>query len=113
MRNLIIGLLLVTIGQIGSFLQLQGTLKYNWFQKYPMLILLSSIPLTLIYLHSVQKFYDATNKEIWPGRLISFGVGVIVFSLMSHFLFKEVINFKTFICLLLAIVIILIQLFVK
>ena len=113
MRNLIIGLLLVTIGQIGSFLQLQGTLKYNWYEKYPIIILLSGIPLTLIYLFSVKKFYLATNGEIWPGRLISFGIGVIVFSFMSYFLFKEQMTSKTIICLLLAFIIIFIQLFVK
>jgi multidrug transporter EmrE-like cation transporter len=56
---------------------------------------------------------EAYNGEIWPSRLIGFGIGIIVFSLMSYFLFKEPFTAKTVVCLFLAVLIILVQVFWK
>ena len=109
--NLLYGVLYGTIAQIFTFLQLQGNIKWNWFQKYPIVMLLSAIPLTWLYIKSVEHLVKAFNGEIWPTRLIGFGVGVIVFALMSRFIFNEAINLKTLICLLLAFCIILVQLY--
>jgi multidrug transporter EmrE-like cation transporter len=41
--------------------------------------------------------------------MIGFGVGTIIFGIMSYLLLKEIPTLKTFICILLAIAIILIQ----
>lgn len=109
--NLLYGVLYGTIAQIFTFLQLQGNIKWNWFQKYPIVMLLSAIPLTWLYIKSVEHLVKAFNGEIWPTRLIGFGVGVIVFALMSRFIFNEAINLKTLICLILAFCIILVQLY--
>jgi len=43
-------------------------------------------------------YYDG---QIWPSRLIGFAIGIVVFALMSYFIFKEPINVKTLICLVL------------
>lgn len=109
--NLFYGVLYGILAQIITFLQLQGNVKWNWFDKYPIPILLSSIPLTWLYIKSVENLVTAFGGELWPSRLIGFGVGVIVFTLMSHFIFNEVIGLKTIICLLLALCIILVQLY--
>jgi hypothetical protein len=36
---------------------------------------------------------------MWPSRLIGFGIGVIVFTIMSYYMFKEPITPKTLTCL--------------
>ena len=41
--------------------------------------------------------------------MIGFGIGTIVFGLMSYYFLKEIPTLKTIICLLLALAIILIQ----
>ena len=113
MNNLILGILYGIAGQILSFLQLQGSVKYNWFIKYPILILLSALPSTWLYIKSVEAFVHSFNGEIWPSRLIGFAIVIIVFALMSYILFKEPITTKTFICLLLAMGILGVQIFWK
>ena len=45
----------------------------------------------------------------WNMRMIGFGVGTIVFGIMSWAILDEIPTLKTFICILLAIAIILIQ----
>jgi multidrug transporter EmrE-like cation transporter len=49
----------------------------------------------------------------WPGRLIGFGIGVIVFTIMSWLLFKEHPTPKTLVCLGLAFTIVILQIFWK
>ena len=109
MNNLYWGVLYGLLGQIGSFLQLQGNVKYGWFEKYPYVLLLVSIPLSWLYIQSVKNIVLHFDGEIWQSRFIGFGVGMIVFSIMSFLLFKEPFTIKTIISIFLALIIILIQ----
>ena len=101
------------IAQVGTFIQLQGNIKYDWYSTYPVILLLSSIPLGWLYIQSVKYIIIAYNGEIWPSRILGFGVGVIVFAIMSYFIFKEPITLKTLLCLLLSFIIIMIQILMK
>ena len=111
--KLIIGILYGVIGQILSYLQIQGSVKWNWFEKYPILVLLSAIPSTFFYIKSVDNLVKYANGELWPSRLIGFGVGIIIFTTLSWLMFNENISLKTFVCLMLAVCIICIQIFWK
>jgi hypothetical protein len=113
MNRLLLGFLYGLAAQILTFLQLQGGIKYNWYNKYPVLILSIAIPISWLYIKSVEHFVHSFNGEIWPSRLIGFGIGIVVFALMSYFLFNEAINLKTFVCLILAFGILGIQIFWK
>lgn len=112
-KHLLIAIIYGTIAQFGTFVQLQGNARYNWYDKYPILLLLTGIPLSWLYLQSVKEFIFAFNGQIWPSRLIGFGIGIIVFSLMSYLMFKEPFTFKTMLSIVLAICIILIQIYVN
>jgi hypothetical protein len=111
--EIIYGILYGLLGQIGSFMQLQGAMKLGWYPKYfwPMMVL--SIPLSVAYVKSVEHFVVAFDGQLWPSRLIGFGLGITIFSIMSHFLFKEPLSPKTLVCIGLGIAIILIQILWK
>lgn len=111
--KLLFGILLGFLGQVGSFMQLQGAIKYNWYEKYLWLILILSIPISWLYIKSVTFLVEGCGGEIWPSRLIGFAVGIIVFSLLSIVLFKETLTLKTMICLFLSFCIVLVQLVMK
>ena len=113
MNKLLIGALYGVLGQIMSFMQLQGSVKYGWFQKYPLLVLLSAIPSTWMYIKSVESLVAWGGGQLWPSRLIGFGIGIIIFVSLSMLLFKEPITLKTLTCLLLATTIICVQIFWK
>ena len=101
------------LGQIGSFMQLQGAIKYGWYEKYMWIILLSSVPISYLYIVAVRMYVDGFGGQIWPSRLIGFALGIMVFTLMSIFLFNENMTTKTAICLILSFSVVLIQLFWK
>jgi hypothetical protein len=111
--NIIYGILFGLLGQIGSYLQLQGAMKLGWYPKYFWPVLLMSVPLSWFYIKSVEYFVAAFDGQLWPSRLIGFGLGIVVFSIMSHYLFKEPFSPKTIVCIGLGITIIGIQILWK
>lgn len=94
-------------------MQLQGAIKYGWYEKYMWVILLSSVPISYLYIVAVRMYVDGFGGQIWPSRLIGFALGIMVFTILSIFLFKEHMTLKTLVCLTLAVSIVLVQLFWK
>ena len=99
--------------QILTFFQLQGQIKYEWFKNNTLVLACMGVPISLLFMYSVRNFVDAYDGQIWPSRLIGFGIGVIVFTAMSHYIFKEPLTPKTLTCLGLGVGIILIQILWK
>ena len=111
--NLFKGAIFGLLAQVITFLQLQGQLKYDFIKDNLWFSLLMGIPISFCFMMSVRNLVAAYNGEIWPSRLIGFGIGVTVFTVMSTILFKEPITLKTLICLGLAVLILLIQILYK
>lgn len=107
------GFLFGVLGQVCSFMQLQGSVKYGWYERYPIIILLTSIPAGWFYIKSVENLVMWGDGQLWPSRLIGFGIGIIVFVTLSWLLFREPVTPKTLVCLLLAISILLVQILWK
>jgi hypothetical protein len=107
--EIIYGIMYGLLGQVGSFMQLQGAMKLGWFPKYFWPVLLMSVPLSWLYIKSVEHFLAAFDGQLWPSRLIGFGLGITIFSIMSHFMFKEPLTPKTLVCVGLGLIIIAIQ----
>lgn len=112
-RHLLIGMALGLVAQVLAFIQLQVNVKMGLMQKYPVVILLSAIPLTWLHIKAIEHMTLAFGGQLWPGRLIGFGVGIVVFTLMGMVLFGEHMSAKNAVCLALAMCILLIQVFVK
>ena len=111
--HIIKGLIFGLIAQILTFLQLQGQMKYDFLKNNLWLTAFLGVPISLLFMFSVRNLVTAYNGEMWPSRLIGFGIGVIIFAIMSHLMFREPITLKTFTCLGLGACIILIQIFWK
>ena len=111
--NIIKGILWGLVAQIITFLQLQGQLKYDFLKNNVWLSLLMGMPISYGFMQSVKYFVAAYDGEIYPSRLLGFSIGIVVFILGATFLFKEPITLKTFICLILAVAIVLVQTFMK
>jgi multidrug transporter EmrE-like cation transporter len=111
--DLLKGFIYGLIAQVITFLQLQGQLKYTMLKNNTWFVVLLGLPISYLFMISVKHFVAAYDGQIWPSRLIGFGIGVVVFSLMSHWLFKEPLTLKTIICLGLGSLIVLIQILWK
>ena len=107
------GVILIFFGQIGTFIQLQVSYKYGWYEKYSWALVLASVPLGWLYLKSVHYFISGFGGEIFPSRILGFSIGIMVFILMSYLIFNEPITYKNGICVLLSFLIIFIQIYYK
>ena len=108
-RNLIISLILIIVGQVMAFLQLQGQFLVARLKDNVIIPIIIGIPVSYLLLKYTKYCALAFDGQIWPGRLIGFAAGAIVFTLMSWLLMKEPISVKTFVCLMLAVGILGIQ----
>ena len=111
--NLLKGFVYGLLAQILTFFQLQGQMKIEWFKNNTFLVACMGVPISLLFMNSVKNFVTAYNGQLWPSRLIGFGIGVIVFTIMSNYMFKEPLTPKTLTCLSLGFCIILIQILWK
>lgn len=111
--NLLIAVVLVVISQVVIYFQLQSQFVFDWAKRNWLLLSLLGIPISIALHFYTQYCALAFNGATWPGRLIGFAIGAIVFALLSVFVMNEALTAKTIICLALATGILTIQIFWK
>ena len=111
--DLLKGFIFGIIAQVITFIQLQGQLKIEWLKNNMWFGILMGMPISYLFMLSVKYIVTAYDGQIWPSRLIGFGIGVTVFTGMSFLMFNEHLTSKTLTCLGLGVIIILIQIFWK
>lgn len=112
--NLLFAMLLVFIGQVLVFLQINGQFLWKWVEKNPLLMSVSlGAPIAYLFILSQQHFYKYFEGQLWPSRFIGFSIGILVFSLCAYFLKGEGMNAKTLVCISLSAAIIGIQILWK
>jgi hypothetical protein len=113
MIQIVYGMLIGAVAQALVFIQLQGQFKVEWIKEHPFVMALIGIPVSYMFINSSRYLVNAFDGQLWPSRLIGFGVGIVVYTIMAKIWFNEPITLKTLICLLLSIAIISIQIFWK
>jgi hypothetical protein len=111
--NLFIGILLSILGQVLVFFQVQGTVKYQFLQEHKMWVIIMGMPITWIFMMATKHLVSWSDGVLWPTRLIGFSVGIVVFAILSKILFGETISAKTAVCIALALLIVVVQIFWK
>jgi hypothetical protein len=71
------------------------------------------VPITWAFMEATRYAVSGFGGQFWPGRFTSFVAGIIVFTVMTYVFKEEAVNLKTGVSLLLALSLILVQLFWK
>jgi|TARA_B100001769_G_C21885387_1_gene478602 multidrug transporter EmrE-like cation transporter len=112
MSKLLTAVCLLVFSNILAWWQLNAQFtdrfKGHWFWSSGEWMAIFGIPIGYLFFQSTRLSYDHFGFT-WNIRMIGFGIGTIVFGLMSYYFLKEIPTLKTIICLLLALAIILIQ----
>jgi hypothetical protein len=113
MNKLFLAFLLIVIAQSLTYLQLQSQFFWKWAKDNPLLISIFGAPISLLFIKFTQLSNEYFTGQTWPGRLIGFAIGAIVFAVLSNVIMNEELSLKTIVCLCLACCILLVQFFWK
>ena len=80
--KIIIAFILCIIAGVVSFIQLQGQIAWKFPRENPYIMMLLGLPISLIYITTTKLFNEYYGAN-WPGRLIGFGVGIIIFTIIK------------------------------
>ena len=99
--------------QSAVWFQTNGQFIWSWFKDHPFILSLFGIPISLGYIWATKFAFTAFDGTLWPGRLIGFAMGIISFAILTNYYMDEGISTKVIVSLILAITLVLIQVFWK
>ena len=99
--------------QSAVWFQTNGQFIWTWFKDHPFILSLFGIPISLGYIWATKFAFAAFEGTLWPGRLIGFAMGIISFAILTNYYMDEGISTKVIVSLILAITLVLIQVFWK
>ena len=110
--SIYIGILLFFVGQVMGWFQLNTQYLSDWWKDKPIFAaFVIGVPTSIAFWYAWRMIVEATGS-VWSARFIGSSTGLIIFPILTWFLLGEsMFTAKTMICLGLAVLIILIQLF--
>ena len=110
MKQLLLGMMWFTIGHLFVFFQLNGQFfKMDWFRKHEWIVASAGVIISFFYIWGTKYTVQGFNGLLWPTLFIGFSIGMIIYSILVSYFFKEGINNKTLVSLVLCAVLIAIQ----
>jgi len=113
MNKLIAAFLLFFLGQTLIWVQTNGQFVWPWFKEHPILLAIFGVPISYLLIISTKYMVAGFNGLLWPGRLVGFSLGMIVFAILTAYLLNEGLTSKTIVSLVLATSLVLIQILWK
>lgn len=113
MHNILIGFVLFIVGQAMIWFQTNSQFIWKWPKDHPFIMAMCGIPISYILIIATKYVVEGFDGLLWPGRLVGFGAGMIVMAVCTYAMMGEGITTKTLVSLILAVTLVLIQVFWK
>ena len=111
--KLLIGVSLLVCVYVVGWYQLHGQFISSWFKKYEYLLIFLSVPNTYVSIRAIKMISDHFHGQVWPNRMLTFGIGLIMFTILTHLYFDEKLNLKTLTLIALSALIVILQIYWK
>ena len=109
-KEILFCILILFFTQIVIWFQLNAQVKWDWFKDNYLLLSILGMPISYALLYSTKYGFDGFGGILWPGRLLGFAIGMISFPIITWIIMGEGITLKSWISILLAVIIMLLQL---
>tara|TARA_B100001564_G_scaffold185838_1_gene156117 strand:+ start:204 stop:548 length:345 start_codon:yes stop_codon:yes gene_type:complete len=108
MSKLWMAILMSFVGHVLAWFHMQAQFKWEW-GKSIWWVILGGIPISFCFYYGTRWYYEYFNNY-WYVRPMGFGMGTIVFIILTYFFLYEVPDTRTIISLVLSVIIIILQL---
>jgi|TARA_R110000851_G_scaffold332415_2_gene508616 hypothetical protein len=108
------GIILFVIANVLAWFQFNSQFVWGWFEDRPIITCaVFAFPMSIVFWYAINSIMLETG-QLWTTKLVGFGVGNIVFGILTWLMLGESLaTAKAIICLSLASMIIGIQIFWK
>lgn len=111
--KLLLAVIILIIVYVCSWYQLYGQFVNDTFKKYQYALILLSVPNTYACVYAAKLITEYFKGRVWPNRILTFSVGLIMFTILSFVHFDEKLTAKTITLIVLAAVIVILQILWK
>ena len=110
-KYIVLTIISFLIANVLVWYQLNSQLVWSWAKGYKSMWIMSllGIPISLLFWLCTKWGYIGFGN-LWAVRWLAFGSSMLVFPIMTYFYLGETITVKTFITIILAFIIMLLQL---
>jgi len=106
---LLYSLIIYFVGNLLVWFQMNGQFKWDYWKDNIWVVGLMGIPISIAFFYATKLSYDAFDGLIWPGRLIAFGISIILFTFLTWYYLGETMTINTIVSLILAVIIVVLQ----
>ena len=109
MTKLLLGVtILITVYVIGWH-QLYGQFIHNFYKKYELWLIWLSVPCTYFSIIAARLISEHFNGKMWPNRIFTFSIGIVMFTILTQIYFNEKLSIKTLTLIALSGLIVILQ----
>ena len=112
-KLLTLGFIYFIVSATAIWFQTHAQFFNDWSKDNALLVAIPGFIISYWSIKATENIAEAYDGAVWPARLIGFGVGIILFSILTWLILGEKIEIKSAVCVLLAFCILIIQLFWK
>ena len=112
-KLLTLGFIYFIVSATAIWFQTHAQFFNEWSKDNAVLVAIPGFVISYWSIKATENLAEAYDGAVWPARLIGFGIGIILFSILTWIILGEKIEIKSAVCVLLAFCILIIQLFWK
>ena len=111
MNNILTGIILFVITHIIIWFQVNGQFVWPWAKDNPWTMAILGLPISYALIIATKYVVAGFEGLLWPGRLLGFGLGMIIMAILTWYILGEGISTKTLVSLTLAVTLVMLQVF--
>ena len=112
-KLLTLGFIYFIVSATAIWFQTHAQFFNEWSKDNAVLVAIPGFVISYWSIKATENLAEAYDGAVWPARLIGFGIGIILFSILTWIILGEKVEIKSAVCVLLAFCILIIQLFWK
>ena len=93
--KLLIALAILIFVYIIGWHQLYGQFISDFYKKYQWYLIFLSVPNTILSIYAAKLLAEVFEGKIWPNRIFTFSIGIIMFTILAQIYFNEKLSAKT------------------